>query len=147
MTQTTIVLATDFSQEAQRAYGPTVDMAERLGGKIVLAHVVEAALISPHGAPLAPAQVAPDTPQRVDEAEEQLKKEAQLLGDRVPVEVKASSHETCAEGLVRLADGVGATHIAISTHGRTGLRRLVLGSVAEGVVRYATVPVICYPAH
>lgn len=36
--------------------------------------------------------------------------------------------------------------IAISTHGRTGWRRVALGSVAELILRYATVPVLAFPA-
>ncbi len=35
--------------------------------------------------------------------------------------------------------------IALATHGRTGLARLALGSVAEDVLRRSTVPVLCFP--
>ncbi|MBC8404794.1 MAG: universal stress protein [Planctomycetes bacterium] len=35
--------------------------------------------------------------------------------------------------------------ITMSTHGRTGFRRLVLGSVAESILHYAHVPVLCFP--
>jgi nucleotide-binding universal stress UspA family protein len=35
--------------------------------------------------------------------------------------------------------------IAMSTHGRTGFRHLALGSVAEAIIRHATVPVITFP--
>ncbi len=39
----------------------------------------------------------------------------------------------------------GASMIVMGTHGRTGLQHLVMGSVAEGVVRHATVPVLVVP--
>jgi nucleotide-binding universal stress UspA family protein len=47
-----------------------------------------------------------------------------------------------AEAIVGAARDVGATVIALSSHGRTGLNRLVLGSVAEEVVRSASAPVL-----
>jgi nucleotide-binding universal stress UspA family protein len=51
-----------------------------------------------------------------------------------------------AEALVAAADERKATLLVIGTHGRRGLRRLVLGSVAEGVVRRSDVPVLVVPA-
>lgn len=47
-----------------------------------------------------------------------------------------------ADAILAAANEVGATLIAMSTHGRTGFNRLVLGSVAEEVVRAAPVPVL-----
>ncbi|WP_420993732.1 universal stress protein [Cupriavidus sp. 30B13] len=47
-----------------------------------------------------------------------------------------------AETIVREADGWGADLIVMGTHGRRGVKRLVLGSVAEGVVRESSKPVL-----
>jgi universal stress protein A len=47
-----------------------------------------------------------------------------------------------AEEIVRCAEQEEATMIVISTHGRRGLTRMLMGSVAESVVRHATVPVL-----
>src|SRR5690606_5334586 len=47
--------------------------------------------------------------------------------------------------IVRMAEELGAGLIVVGTHGRTGLRHLLLGSVAERVVRSAKVPVITVP--
>lgn len=47
-----------------------------------------------------------------------------------------------ADAILAAAQEVGATLIALSTHGRTGFNRLVLGSVAEEVMRAATAPVL-----
>jgi nucleotide-binding universal stress UspA family protein len=46
------------------------------------------------------------------------------------------------EGIVQYARESGADLIVIGSHGRSGISRLVLGSVAEGVIRNATVPVL-----
>lgn len=45
------------------------------------------------------------------------------------------------DAIVELAEQVGANTIAIGTHGRGGLRRALLGSVAEEVIRKSNVPV------
>ena len=47
-----------------------------------------------------------------------------------------------AEAIVKLARVEGVTKIVIGTHGRTGLARLLAGSVAEAVIRNATCPVV-----
>lgn len=53
-------------------------------------------------------------------------------------------HGKPAEAIVEYADG-RAELIAVATHGRTGAARAVLGSVAMGVVRHATCPVLVTP--
>lgn len=147
MTQPLILLTTDFSPDAARAYPKTVDLARKMGGRVLLLHVVEATPIAPHGAPLAPAQVAPETPQLVDQAEQRMTQEVQKLGSDVPVESLVTAAPDVVEAIVQTAQQRGAELIAMSTHGRTGLRRLVLGSVAEAVVRHARVPVVSFPGH
>jgi nucleotide-binding universal stress UspA family protein len=67
------------------------------------------------------------------------------LRDRLPshrcrLETHVRSGPAAAE-IVRLAEEVGADLVVVGTHGRTGIRRLVLGSVAEEVVRTAPCPV------
>jgi len=52
------------------------------------------------------------------------------------------SHGDAAKEIVRTADEKGADLIVISTHGRTGWKHLLFGSVAEHVVRNAHVPVL-----
>ena len=47
--------------------------------------------------------------------------------------------------IVAEAQKCGASYVAMATHGRAGLRRLLLGSVAELVIRHSHVPVIIYP--
>ena len=47
--------------------------------------------------------------------------------------------------IVEYAQKEKAAYIAMATHGRSGLRRLLLGSIAEQVVRHAHVPILLYP--
>ncbi|WP_214072199.1 universal stress protein [Mucilaginibacter sp. dw_454] len=50
-----------------------------------------------------------------------------------------------AEGIINCGNEFGADLIVIGTHSRSGLDRLLMGSVAEHVVRHATVPVLVVP--
>lgn len=140
-----ILLTTDFSPEAARAYRQTVELAQRTGGRILLVHVVEVAAVAPHGSPLAPTQLPPDIGPAVERAQAQVENEAATLGAGVAVEAIAVPDSNVADAVCRLAKDRGASLIAISTHGRTGLRRLILGSVAEAIVRRSTVPVLAFP--
>jgi nucleotide-binding universal stress UspA family protein len=51
-----------------------------------------------------------------------------------------------AETIVEFAAAEGVDLIVMGTHGRTGLRRLLMGSIAEAVIRTATCPVLIYRA-
>jgi nucleotide-binding universal stress UspA family protein len=55
---------------------------------------------------------------------------------------KFNGHGNAAAEIVRIADREQVDVIVIATYGKTGWRRLVLGSVAEKVVRLATCPVV-----
>jgi nucleotide-binding universal stress UspA family protein len=140
-----IILATDFSPAAARAYEPAGELARRYEQPIVLVHAVTAARVPPpRGTPLPP--VAPDAAHLTEEARVGLAEAAARLGSTVPVQVEVLTGETPAAAIVDYAKRVGAGFIALSTHGRTGVRRLVLGSVAEAVLRHARTPVVCFPA-
>ncbi|MFJ1214760.1 universal stress protein [Burkholderia pyrrocinia] len=58
----------------------------------------------------------------------------------------APAGEDIPQRLVGLAGEIGADLIVMGTHGRRGFRRLVLGSVAERVLRHARCPVLMIPA-
>lgn len=67
------------------------------------------------------------------------------LPDGLEVEQRLQSGEPCATILAELERG-GHDLIVMGTHGRTGFRRLILGSVTEKIVRLSPVPVITVPA-
>ena len=60
----------------------------------------------------------------------------------IDVETKTLLGVHPAPAILRYAEGHGVNLIAVATHGRGGLPRLVLGSVADKVLRAATVPVL-----
>jgi nucleotide-binding universal stress UspA family protein len=67
---------------------------------------------------------------------------AELTGSGVAAEYELVDGHDAADTLTREAVVRGATAIAVASHGRSGLGRLILGSVAMRVVRHATCPVL-----
>ena len=55
-------------------------------------------------------------------------------------------HSSAADGILHAVDDVKADSIVMASHGRSGMSRWMLGSVAEKVVRHANVPVTIVPA-
>jgi nucleotide-binding universal stress UspA family protein len=75
------------------------------------------------------------------EGEEALAAVGSVAGDRVPVET-AVFEGSPSRKIVRYAEREGCDLIVMGTHGRGGIDRLLLGSVAERVVRSSEVPVL-----
>ena len=142
MTIKKILVPTDFSEHAERALAAAESLARLVGAKLHIVHV----------APLIPYQGPPFAPGRAfgNELIEMSRKEF----DAYMVKLRARGVEavgTLAEGVAyveinRAADDFGADLIVMGTHGRTGIDHLLLGSVAERVVRTAPIPVMVVPA-
>jgi nucleotide-binding universal stress UspA family protein len=60
----------------------------------------------------------------------------------VPCETLVVEHTQAAAGIVEAAESTGANMIAMGSHGRSGLAKLVLGSVATKVLQLSPVPVL-----
>jgi len=140
-----LLVSTDLSLEALRPLGAVVELAERIGMEITLLHVVEDVLCAPPDAPLPPPVVGPAVPERLAQAKALLEDEARRLGGRVPVRVDAVFSGDVPRTIAAYADEHDMAMIALSTHGRSGFRRLVMGSIAENVIRHAHVPVLIVP--
>ena len=74
-------------------------------------------------------------------------KQLREFGLEVEVLLKESSNQRIAEVIVATAEAAGADLILCGTHGRRGLQRLILGSVAEQLVRLATVSTLLVRHH
>jgi nucleotide-binding universal stress UspA family protein len=132
----TIVYSTDFSPASQAALPLATALARDSGATLVIAHAVEPPTVYSAGDF---AIGLPMTEERTREALDELA----VPDPQVKVERRLLDGEP-ARALVRLADELNADLIVMGTHGRTGLSRLVMGSVAEGVMRGAHCPVLTY---
>ena len=145
MKVTHILVPTDLSEESHRTFKLAHEFAHDKGAKITLLNVVENLKVAPHGAPLAPPLDDPETPALVEIAKAELEKRRPLLGTDVEVVCDTTLSTEFGSAIADYAKEHGCDLIIMSTHGRTGFRRLVLGSVAESVLRHAQIPVLCVP--
>jgi nucleotide-binding universal stress UspA family protein len=137
-----IVVPTDFSSTAEAAWSLARRLAGAVGAEIVLAHVlVETAAFSEGPFTMASVrEVYASTRKWAEEAIERWAAEARSAGLTVRTVLRTGvPHEEIAA----LAREEKADLIVIGTHGRGGLDRVLLGSVADRVVRVGACPVLC----
>ena len=130
-----IVVPLDGSALAETSIGAAVQIAREQRATLVLVRAVEAAW---H-----PGEAVVDTQVRVvREAEEYLGMMAdRLRGAGVTVETSVW-YGTPAVSIIDAARAQHAGLIVMTSHGRSGLSRLILGSVAEAVLRGTTTPIL-----
>ncbi len=137
-----ILVPIDFSAGSEAALEMATSLARDSGGSLILTHVEIIPLSAAGGEYL---YAIPEPP-----TEELLAKlNAVAVPDsQVPVERRLLAGDP-ADAIIRLAETEGADMIVMGTHGRRGLTRLLMGSVAEAVVRAAPCPVLTVkqPAH
>jgi nucleotide-binding universal stress UspA family protein len=138
-----IMVPTDFSAPADAALDYARDLARQFGASIDLVHVFDdpftAVTAVGDGTVLIPVEVRNSLETY---AREELRARHAVHADALP----GSSHTlltgSTARRLVEYAEESHPDLIVMSTHGRTGLGHLLLGSVAERVVRTAACPVL-----
>lgn len=135
-----ILCATDFSNASRRAYEYAIDLAARLKAEIVLMHAYQVPTYTlPDGMVEVPVEVESELRNRLAGQLDGFAKSADAMGVKVLTELRDG---VAYVEITHAARELGADLIAIGTHGRTGLAHLLLGSVAERVVRISEVPVL-----
>jgi nucleotide-binding universal stress UspA family protein len=140
-----IVAGTDFSDPALPAVNAACDEARRVNGKVILTHCLEMPLMLPDGAGLTGAEVSAGLLDGL-EADAKQRLEAAVAASPVPAEFRLT-RERPSVALVRLAEAIDADLVVVGTRGRTGISRVLLGSVAEAVVRSAPCSVLVVRLH
>src|SRR5512143_2905579 len=137
----TILCPTDFSEESYRAIEYGLRFAKAAGGTLLLAHVIHVPsgeLYQPDGHVL-----------NFDEAKQRTITLLKELCDK-----RLQSYPQCEllvdigephDVLIRMATQRKADLIVIATHGGSGLQHLVVGSVAEKIIRHAPCPLFVVP--
>ncbi len=135
-----LLCAVDFSEPSEHALRHALALAEALGAELHVVHVYTVPVYAlPDGALVAGPQW---TVRIMSDAEQQMKS----LLERVEVgTVKVTPHVLEGvphEEIAALGRKLGVDLLVVGTHGRTGLAHLLLGSVAERIVRTADRPVL-----
>ena len=140
-----ILVAVDGSPVSDRALGEAVKLAQLTGGELRIITIVDS-----------PLRHLPDyavyyNPEPLREAalkaaDDVLSKAREQVGDKVKAKFdrvcQERASEEIAERIELEAEDAKADVIVMGTHGRRGVRRLMLGSVAEGLLRVSNRPVL-----
>lgn len=138
-----ILIATDGSELAGKALAQGLEIAKGQGAKVTVVNVSEPWVA------VAPGEVAISFP--INEYEESVAANAQKILSAVADTAKAAGVECAtqhlrdqfpAEGIIEAAEKNGCDLIVMSSHGRRGLMRFLLGSQAIKVLTHSTVPVL-----
>jgi nucleotide-binding universal stress UspA family protein len=135
-----LVVPTDFSDCAEEAWGLAQRVAQKLGSEIVLIHVfVEPPVYGDPPGVVAVVQVLVEVEKWVADELEKWAAEARKRGITARTVVRRGSPP---REIVALASEEHADVVIMGTHGRGGVSRALLGSVADRVIRTAPCPVL-----
>lgn len=137
-----ILLATDFSKSSSHALGYAVLMAQKFSSEILLLHVVQPPPPIVSDFAYTGAELLDGSASIIRQAQDRM---GALIEDIAHAGIRVTMH--CREGLpydevMTMASEQAVDLIVLGTHGLTGLSHVLLGSVAEKVVRNARCPVL-----
>lgn len=137
-----ILHPTDFSEHSGYAFRLACSLARDHGAQLIVLHVVTTL-----GAELVPAgeAAAELQPEGYRHKLQEDLRRIQSPDPAVSVDHRLAEGDPAAE-IVRVASETHCDMVVLGTHGRTGLQRLLMGSVAEQVVRKAPCPVLTVKA-
>lgn len=143
-----VLIATDFSECSQRALLHALGVARRYGSKLHLLHV-----ITPSGYWMSTPESYCASPERLSEAVALARRDAERLIAEQARPLQGLQHRSWVatgavwEVLREVVEHENIDMVFVGTHGRAGLRKMFLGSVAEDVFRHSPCPVLTVGPH
>ena len=132
----TILHPTDFSEPSRYAFDLACALARDHGGRVVVLHVaIPPSVVAFEGG------VVPEPESNQRELNDNLAKVRPESPD-IPVEHRLIVASDPVSEILSIAQDIKCDLLVMGTHGRTGLKRVLLGSVAEQVLRKADCPVL-----
>jgi len=141
-----MLFAADFSENSKEAFRMACSLAVENKTRLIVLHVVEPAWVAKTADDLGLGSVPTS---ETEGGHEFLKRRmGEVYAPNHPIDVEYRTNEgDAAEEILCMADEIGADLIVMGTHGRTGLRRLLAGSVATAVLRGAHCAVLALRSH
>lgn len=135
-----VMVPLDGSELSATILEAATDVAKASGAKVTLVHVVSSsAVLGARIFPLLPDDITP----AMEKAREYLEAQAEPLRAKgLTVDVHVEEHEAPGRAIAAVADKLDADLIALATHGYGGLKRALLGSVADKVLRSSPLPLL-----
>jgi nucleotide-binding universal stress UspA family protein len=137
MATKTIIFPTDFSTASDAALAHAETLAKQSAARLLIVHVEEPPLAYGGG------ELYYGLPEPSSERILKMLEDVKPSDPSVPFTHRLTMGDPAGE-IVRIAGDEGAEMIILGTHGRTGMSRLLMGSVAEAIVRRAPCPVLVY---
>ena len=136
-----ILVAVDASEAAQAALNHAREIAKAFSAKLVLVNVVDVTKLLAVAGYETPYPVDAIAVMR-DDAKTILADATRSCSSDALTSVEVTSEGDAVDEILSIAQRENVDLIALGTHGRTGISRIFLGSVAEGVLRRSKVPVL-----
>lgn len=135
-----VLVAVDFTETSDKAFDFALELAAKFDAEVIAVHAFEIPVIGfPDGALVATADIAA----RIQESARQGLDAAVNSRTGRGVKIESLLREGAAQDEIKaVAEEMGVDLIVIGTHGRKGLARALLGSVAENVIRTVKTPVM-----
>lgn len=138
-----LLVPTDLSENSRHAIDAALELTRLSGGRMTLLHVVEP-VVAPVGEPLAGEMLPttlPDLVERRRVSEDELARLRACYDPAAPLTLQVIEGVGW-NAICETAKEQAADLIVITSHGYTGLKRILLGSTAERIVRHAHCPVL-----
>jgi nucleotide-binding universal stress UspA family protein len=136
-----IFVAIDDSPTSQKALSEAIDLAKNSNAALCIAHAADESLLAQHGMGLGSYIDVERTKQAIRDTSQTLladaAQKAAATGLTAETRLLEASDKRVAEQISAGAEAFGADLIVIGTHGRRGFARLLVGSVAENLMRIA----------
>ena len=138
MDNKSILVAVDFGATSEHALKRAIELAARLGASLDLVNIVPPIPLEAEEGKTPPAYVA--------EAEEELTR-LRALAESAGVPVRTHvRNETVVFGLLEAIDDLDPLFVVVGSHGRSGVARVLMGSISESLARRSHVPIMIVPA-
>ena len=125
----TIIVPTDGSKFAERAEDVAISIAKNFNGKLVVLYIIDEKLIYPY-------EVLEEEGKNILKNASKKAEEQDIIADTVLI-VGDPTHD-----MTKIVEKTGADLVVIGTHGKTGLEKFLMGSVAENAIKTVEVPVL-----
>ena len=136
-----ILVPFDGSGYSEKAFDKALEIAEKFESDLVALTVLQSEISDSAGVSIARLQEIQD--EQEEKATIMLKElESKAKDKNIPFSMKIIHNPSSSDGIVSFAENSNIDLIVMGSHGRTGLRKIVLGSVANGVLGHTKCPVL-----
>lgn len=146
-----IFVAIDDSPTSQKALAEAINLAKMSNAALCIAHAADESLLAQHGMGLGSYIDVDRTKKAIHDASQALLdaagKQAAEAGVTAEIRLLEATDKRVAEQIASGAEDFSADLIVVGTHGRRGVARLLVGSVAENLVRIAHTSLLMVRSH